>query len=68
MPAPVKNKLEYYLSRTVVDADGCMIWQGAMQSNGYGSVRINNKKIYIHVYVGLESHQDDLDTLLDNGG
>lgn len=36
-PYPIKDRIH---SRTIVDKDGCWLWQGYLSSNGYGPMRI----------------------------
>lgn len=39
------------LSRCLRDDDGCLIWQGAINSDGYGSLRIDQKSLKAHRWV-----------------
>lgn len=32
------------------DDDGCMVWSGALQSKGYGQIKINKKMVFVHRY------------------
>lgn len=40
--------IEAQMSRYVVDANGCWIWQGATSSKGYGRVRVAGKVEFAH--------------------
>lgn len=34
--------------RTIVDGNGCWIWQGAVSDKGYGSLTLNGKRKQVH--------------------
>ena len=42
------KSIEEYLKRTVVDEDGCLIWQGACSSDGYPRVAHKNGNGKLH--------------------
>lgn len=49
------TNLKKWLSKVVHNNDGCWLWQGAIQDNGYGRVRVNGKLLNAHraVYEAL---------------
>lgn len=47
--------LEQILARTIRDGD-CMIWQGPKTYKGYGTIRMDGKKIRVHRIVCKETY------------
>lgn len=44
----LESSLEWWKSRTVVGDNGCVLWVGAIQSNGYGHFRIDKSFVKAH--------------------
>ena len=40
--------VEKILSRTIMNDNGCLVWQGAHISNGYGQIRNKNGSTLVH--------------------
>lgn len=45
-----------FFSKTVEAANGCLIWNGAVQKHGYGAIKIERFKIDAHVASWRMSH------------
>jgi len=45
------SPVERFARAIVIDADGCWVWQGCPRgSNGYGSIKVDGKRIPAHRY------------------
>lgn len=44
-------KCDYFLSRTVTDEHGCLLWQGAKASVGYGHTKVDGSWVDIHIFI-----------------
>lgn len=60
------HTIGYFQERTVVDDNGCWLWQLAVRSNGYGAVRYQGATIAAHrlaymIATGTERPPRDID-------
>lgn len=46
------------LERTKRRQDGCLIWQGPPQPNGYGCLKVNGRKIDVHRHAYMLAYGD----------
>ena len=47
-----------FLKNIKKDKNGCWLWQGRLDKDGYGSLKINNKKIRAHIFSWLYFYND----------
>jgi hypothetical protein len=39
---------EYFAQRTIVNDNGCLLWQGWIKNTGYGEAKVNNRRTTTH--------------------
>ena len=59
MPSRVPLQVSLETRRTIAPETGCWLWTGFLESNGYGVLRYERVKIYVHraamnVYKGFD--------------
>ena len=46
-----QNPLERILSKSIINENGCIVFNGFLNEFGYGRLRANGKKVLVHRYV-----------------
>ena len=52
-------QLTRFQNRTIRDENGCHIWQGSTNANGYGQVRLGDKSVLVH-RAAYEHHKGEI--------